>query len=37
MKPKCPECGSDKIKNAMKEVMCKNCGLILEDVMFSAG
>jgi transcription initiation factor TFIIIB Brf1 subunit/transcription initiation factor TFIIB len=31
MKPKCPECGSFQIRNAIGESVCRGCGLVLED------
>ncbi len=31
MKIKCPECGSPKISTKMGEVMCKKCGLVLDE------
>lgn len=31
----CPECGSKKIEISLSEVLCKKCGLIIDEGMFS--
>ncbi|MBR9682172.1 MAG: hypothetical protein GOV02_00685 [Candidatus Aenigmarchaeota archaeon] len=31
MRPKCPECGSEKVNRGFEEVACGKCGLVIED------
>jgi len=33
MKLRCPECGSTKIAKSMGEVVCRKCGLVIEENM----
>jgi transcription initiation factor TFIIIB Brf1 subunit/transcription initiation factor TFIIB len=37
MEIKCPECGSKEIERRSSEIVCKGCGLVIEEEMFMSG
>ena len=37
MEPKCPECGSMKIRKNIGEIVCRKCGFVIEDGIVVCG